>query len=121
MSETEMTSSYRLYIAVLDEVPDHIVPTLVAHSVLWAQEKMSELPTWKHWREYSFRKVVLRVSRKEFEKIQALKTKMAVLEGHENKTLGGTTSCLVIEPTMPADAPNVLRFAKMWTPSTYES
>ena len=29
-------SYYKMYIAVLDEVPDYITPTLVAHSVLGA-------------------------------------------------------------------------------------
>ena len=46
-----------MYIAVLDEVPDHMVPVLVAHAVLGAhlifnKEHVSALHTWDHHDDY---------------------------------------------------------------------
>lgn len=101
----------KLYIAVLDEVPDRIVPTLVAHSVLNAHVKFFESEDYKDWFYNSFKKVVLRVSLKEFEKIRGLPE---VWLGHENKTLGGAPSCVVVQPRK--ENPNVLTFAKLWEP-----
>ena len=83
----------KLYIAVLDEVPDFMVPTLVAHSMLGAHlQWQSEAPlkefsegTWCeepyiNWLHNSFRKCVVRVNRKEFEKIKQLDRSLRVLE-----------------------------------------
>lgn len=94
----------KLYIAVLDEVPDFIVPTLVAHSVLGAHlvyDKMwrghqyaSENPfkNYRDWLDNSFKKCVFKVNRKEFDKIAAIPLTYL---GHENKTLSGIKSCAV--------------------------
>lgn len=108
-----------MYIAVLDEVPDHIVPVLIAHSVLNADQFFRTHEDWSitgeyyEWMDKSFRKVVLRVNRKEFEKIR---TTLTCWEGHENTTLDGETSCLVVLPVDRDNKPNVLKFAKMWKP-----
>ena len=114
----------KLYIAVLDEVPDHMVPVLVAHSVLNADKRFSTvhfyedtgnyplLPRYYDWKYNSFKKVVLRVNQKEFEKISALDN---VYLGYENSTLEGKKSCAVVCPRY--DLPNVLSFAKMWKPN----
>jgi peptidyl-tRNA hydrolase len=105
------------YIAVLDEVPDHMVPVLIAHAVLGAHLQWNWLPDrsspecYEDWLEDSFRKVVLRVNRKEFEKMRVLPN---VYEAHENTTLGGEKRCLVICPR--EEYPNVVKFAKMWKP-----
>lgn len=107
----------KLYIAVLDEVPDHMVPVLVAHAVLGAHMKFVNPASNPNWVKYdawflnSFKKVVLRVNRKEFEKIKALDD---VFLAHENSTLGGEKSCAVVCPR--CEIPNVLKFAKMWKP-----
>lgn len=121
----------KLYIAVLDEVPDHMVPTLVAHSVLNAHIKFSEdrfvsprftqlgddmepiYPLYGDWFHNSFKKVTVRVNRKEFDKIAALPD---VHLGHENKTLGGIPSCAVVCPRL--EIPNVLKFSKLWAPKS---
>lgn len=107
-----MTS--KMYIAVLDEVNDFMVPTLVAHSVLnahlWFRDKW---PEYNNWLENSFRKVVVRVNRREFQKIM---TTIVCYYGHENTTLDGATSCLVVLPCDSENVPNVLKFAKMWKP-----
>ena len=103
----------KLYIAVLDEVPDYITPTLVAHSVLNAHIKFQDDIIYRDWLVNSFKKCVLRVNRKEFDKISALPN---VHLGHENKTLGGIKSCAVVCP-IEGELPNVLKFAKLWSPS----
>lgn len=106
----------KMYIAVLDEVPDYMVPTLVAHSVLNADRCWNDddwFPQYVEWFKNSFRKVVLRVNRKEFNKIS---TTLACWEGHENTTLDGETSCLVVLPVMSDGVPNVLKYAKLWKP-----
>ena len=108
-----MTTDLKLYIAVLDKVPNYMVPTLVAHAVLGAHiEFMSkELPLYLVWLKRSFKKVVLKVNRKEFDKIQLLEN---VYLAHENKTLNAEKSCVVICPR--DEYPNVIKFAHMWQP-----
>ena len=118
----------KLYIAVLDEVPDFMVPTLVAHTMLGAhlkfartyiayQDKKGEvfdlLQNYVDWLEHSFKKCVVRVNKKEFDKISNFPHTYL---GHENTTLGGMKSCAIPVP-MPNDKlPNVLKFAKLWSP-----
>jgi hypothetical protein len=102
----------KLYIAVLDEFPDYMVPTLVAHSVLSAHLKFQDVPAYQKWLNESYKKCVVRVNRREFDKIAELPQ---VHLGHENNTLGGAPSCAVICPH-ESDLPNVLKFAKLWKP-----
>jgi hypothetical protein len=118
----------KMYIAVLDEFPDHMVPTLVAHSVLAAHmsfiktnnlEDIVDKGAYKHpqyinWLENSFKKVTVRVNQKEFDKIAALPV---VHVGHEKNTLDGRDSCIVVCPYAEGEElPNVLKFAKLWAP-----
>ena len=103
----------KMYIAVLDEVNAFMVPTLVAHSILNAHMAFQHTDVYKDWFANSFRKVVLRVNRKEFEKIRST---LLCWEGHENTTLGGDKSCLIVEPVQSDAVPNVLKYAKMWKP-----
>lgn len=116
-------SNSKMYIAVLDEFPDYMVPTLVAHSVLAAHMKFTEDPdvgvdevhNYIRWLEESFKKCVVRVNQKEFDKIAALPN---VHLGHENNTLDGKPSCVVVCPYSENETlPNVLKFAKLWAPS----
>lgn len=102
-----------MYIAVLNEVPDFMVPTLVAHSVLNAHVKFSDTILYQEWFKNSFKKCVVRVNQKEFDKIMKLDN---VWEGHENTTLDAKTSCIVVCPRRNEDNPNVLKFAKLWKP-----
>lgn len=104
-------NAMKMYIAVLDEFPDHMTPTLVAHSVLAAHLKFQNDANYSKWITESFRKVVVRVSQKEFNKIKELED---VHYGHENKTLEGKETCAVICPR--EDTPNVLKYAKLWKP-----
>lgn len=103
----------KLYIAVLEDVPDYITPTLVAHAVLGAHLAFGDNPNYQAWLKNSFKKCVVRVNRKEFDKIAALP---GVYLGHENKTLGGIKSCAIPVPCEDKDLPNVLKFAKLWKP-----
>lgn len=122
--EIKDTSYLKMYIAVLDDVPECMVPTLVAHSILsahlefyddsdYGSSKIIPYDAYKDWLNHSFRKCVVRVNRKEFEKIKDLDK---VYLGHENKTLGGEKSCAVVYPVASNDVPNVLKFAKLWAP-----
>lgn len=101
-----------MYIAVLDEVGDFMVPTLVAHSVINAHRYFEGEPTYDDWLLNSFKKVVVRVNKKEFDKIVSTLPHWA---GHENTTLNGQPSCLVVLPVGEV-IPNVLKFAKLWAP-----
>lgn len=103
----------RLYICVLDAVPDYMVPTLVAHTMLGAHISMQGTPMYDRWISDSFKKCVCRVGQKEFDKIAAID---GTYLGHENKTLDGKKSCAIPVPVESWDLPNVLRFAKLWSP-----
>lgn len=109
----------KMYIAVLDEFPDFMTPTLVAHSVLNAHLKFQEDEMYNKWLTESFRKVVIKVSQKEFEKISALPK---VHIGYELHTLGGKDTCVVVCPySLDEKLPNVLKFAKLWKPTEYRN
>lgn len=102
----------RLYIAVLDEFPDYMTPTLVAHAMLRAHMQFNgKVATYDKWLEQSFKKCVVRVNQKEFDKISKLPD---VYLGHESKTLDGRKACAVVVHAEPI--PNVLAFAKLWKP-----
>jgi len=116
----------KMYIAVLDEFPDYMTPTLVAHAVLGAHLKFSKgeytihdsailykHPTYMNWLENSFKKCVVRVNEKEFNKIFSLPD---VYVAHEKNTLDGRDSCIVVCPRPDEELPNVLKFAKLWKP-----
>ena len=107
-------SHSKLYIAVRDDFPDYMVPTLVAHSVLAAHIKFAGNSNYDEWLSESFKKCVVKVNAKEYEKIKSLG--LQIHEGHENKTLSGRPSCIVIEPVYNSNIPNVLKFAKLWKP-----
>jgi peptidyl-tRNA hydrolase len=109
-----------MYIAVLDEAPDYMVPTLVAHSAINAHIHFTsplgqddDFFMYHQWLDYSFRKVVVRVNRKEYDKI---KETLVHWEGHENTICDGKGSCLVVLPLKQEAVPNVLKFAKLWAP-----
>lgn len=83
----------KMYIAVLDAFPDYMTPTLVAHSVLAAHLKFERIPSYQKWLNESFKKCVVRVNQKEFDKIAALPD---VHLGHENHTLNAQKACAVV-------------------------
>lgn len=103
----------KMYIAVLDEFPDFMVPTLVAHSVLSYHLTFAEDKLYNRWLNESYKKVVVRVNQKEFDKIALMNN---VHLGHENNTLDAKKSCAVCISS-GQDIPNVLKFAKLWKPN----
>ena len=103
----------RLYIAVLDDFPDFMVPTLVAHTVLGAHLSMVGHILYDTWLAESFRKCVVRVNQKEFDKICSIQETYI---GHEKHTLSGKPSCAIPIPVENENLPNVLKFAKLWKP-----
>ncbi len=107
----------RLYIAVLDQFPDYMTPTLVAHAVLGAHLQFHADPGWQAWLTQSFRKCVVRVNQKEFDRICLLD---GVYLAHENHTLEGRKSCAVVCPRVEflEQLPNVLKYAKLWSPQS---
>lgn len=100
----------KLYIAVLDEVPAHMVPVCVAHATLGSHLAfIGNVPGYATWLQDSFKKVVVKVNRKEFAKIAALEN---VYLSHENKTLNGEPCVAVVAPRV--EYPNVIKFAKLY-------
>lgn len=104
----------RLYICVLDSVPDYMVPTLVAHAMLGAHLEFEGVDSYDYWLKNSFKKCVVRVNQKEFDNISKIPF---VYLGHENKTLDGKKSCAIPIPVYNENLPNVLKFAKLWKPN----
>lgn len=102
----------KMYICVLDEVPDFIVPCLVGHSVLRHHDFFfGMISEYNEWFYKSFRKCVVSVSQKEYDKIKELPYSV---ESHENTTLGGKPSCITV--VVGDEVPNVLKYSKLWKP-----
>lgn len=106
-------SNLKMYIAVLDEFPDYMTPTLVAHAVLGAHIKFSynDLVEYREWLDNSFKKCVVRLNQKEFNHVNALPN---IHVAWENNTIGGKNACIVVCPR--EEIPNVLKYAKLWKP-----
>ena len=108
----------KLYIAVLDQVPDNMVPVLVAHATLRHHLQWGNATSTRYnkWLTESFRKCVVKVNQKEFDKISNLHEKGYETTGSwENTTLCAKISCVTI--LVDETIPNVLKFAKLWTPT----
>lgn len=101
----------KMYIAVLDQFPDFMTPTLVAHTVLRAHSQFQTDPVYQDWFQNHFRKVVVRVDKKSFDRICEIP---GAVQGWENKTLGGNPSCVI--PPIMETYPRVLQFADLWAP-----
>lgn len=115
-------SDLKMYIAVLDSFPDYMVPTLVAHSVLSAHMNFYNshgegLTRYNEWLYNSFKKCVVKVNQKEFDRILKMDH---IVVGHENNTLNGKDSCIVVCPRSNDEYPNVIKFAKLWKPKYEE-
>lgn len=103
----------KLYICVIDSFPDYMTPTLVAHATLRHHLKYQDDLDYQDWLKNSFRKCVVKVNKKEFEKISKLEK---IEFSHENNTLGGDTSCITI--IADTNDHKVLKFAKLWDTTT---
>lgn len=103
----------KLYICVLNCVPKNITPTLVGHAVL--RHHLSSLGNerYNQWLKNNFKKCVISVNQKEFNKIKLLDD---VVESSESTVLDGSTSCLTVLANK--NDFNVIKFAKLWTINT---
>ena len=111
-----MKQDDKLYICILDEFPDYMTPTLVGHAVLRHHLNMefkfpADRVRYENWLKNSFKKCVVRVNRKEFDKIMMIE---GCVESWENNTLGGEVSCLTVVAN--TEEHNVLKYAKLWKP-----
>lgn len=106
----------KMYIAVLDSVPDHMVPVLVAHSVLGAHLQFKCHTDYITWLKDHFLKVVVKVNPKEFAKINNIPG-INTYCGYERTVLDARESCVVVMPLPKGSVPNVLKFAKLWSPN----
>lgn len=104
----------KMYICVHEDVPDHMVPVLVAHTVVNAADSFSNYADYKYWKQHSFKKAVVKVNDKEFRNIYMLN--MPVYTGHESTVMYGQPSCMIPLPCADEHRPNVLKFAKLWKP-----
>lgn len=107
----------KLYVVVRDDVPAHMVPVLIAHTVINAHDHFRTKTKFQNdyelWRIHSFRKVVVKVPPNIFEKITK---ELNCYVGYENKTLNGEHSCAVVHPVMSDNIPKVLQYAALWKP-----
>lgn len=105
-----------MYLAVLDTFPDFMTPTLIAHACLGAHLNLTGNAMYDEWLTNSFRKVVVRVDQKQFNKILNLDHGCPIYKAHEKHTLNGETSCLVTIVDND-NIPKVLKFSQLWKPS----
>lgn len=101
----------KMYICVHENVPDYMTPTLVAHATLRHHLKYQNDDTYTDWLNNSFRKCVVKVNQKEFNKI----LKLPNIEcSFENTVMNAETSCITI--IADTDDHKVLKFSKLWKP-----
>ena len=125
MNEDDLkdNSYLKMYICILDEFPDYMTPTLVAHTVLGAHMDFSKpehgSSLYEDWLTNSYKKVVVRVNQSLYDKIKLVDNEFTkcypVFEGHENNTLNGKKSCLVLL-ARHSDIPKPLKKARLWKP-----
>lgn len=95
-----------------------MVPVLVAHATLGAHLEFSRrfiadetrCGYYVDWISNSFKKCVVKVNRKEFNKIAEIEE---VYLAYENTVLDATPSCIVVCPR--PEYPNVIKFAKLYS------
>jgi hypothetical protein len=104
-------SSLKTYIAVRDDVPDDLVPLIVAHAILSANEvwgydqflglaphhakAREHAAMWQLWKRHSFKKVVVRVTPEEFDFIESYFNTVAC---YEENVLGADDCVTVVLP-----------------------
>lgn len=90
-------SKLKVYIAVRDDVPDSLVPLVVAHAILSADivfSRRSE-PVWALWKEHSFKKVIVRVDEETFDTIN---DNFRTVPCYEENVLGSDDCVTVVLP-----------------------
>src|SRR5687767_4219927 len=102
----------KLYILVLDDVPDNFVPVVCAHSSLMAHLEWHDkgIEGYDDWLKNYFKKCVVSVNQKEFERAKTFENVKLV---HE-KGLDNREVALVLCPRKEYD--KAVRFYKLWKP-----
>ena len=99
----------KFYIAVLDTVDSGHQILSVAHGTLMAHLKFKDVPEYKEWISNSFRKCIIKVNQKEFNKIKEDIPEITIVtEG----ALDNQEIAIAICPR--EDYPNVIKFAKLF-------
>lgn len=106
---------YKLYIIVRNDVPDNMVPVLVAHTILNANEHFKDDEVYKEWKLTSFHKVVVR-SKDYTEYEQLVKAFPQSYEGSENTLCNGEPTCLIPCPVLASNIPSEFKKLKLWKP-----
>jgi hypothetical protein len=94
-----MSSSLKMYFAVLDTIPLGLAMTAVAHGAAAAIESWpnkDDDPVMKEWLEQSFKKVICKVTREQFDRLKDLSLS-PYLEMTES-ALNGIPTVLVFKP-----------------------
>ena len=118
-------SYLKMYICILDEFPDYMTPTLVAHATLGAHIEFSKIKTdsnlYEDWLTNSYKKVVVRVNQGLYDKIKLIENEFTkdypIIERGESTTLNGKKSCLILL-ARHSEIPKPLKKARLWKPKT---
>lgn len=111
----------KLYILVKDSVPDKFVPVICAHASLMAHLRWDPSIAsghnldYTHWLQKSFKKVVCKVSDKEFEHASTFDPQFVVTES----ALQNQEVARVLCPR--EEWPKALKFYKLWEPKEIEN
>ena len=87
-------SYLKMYICILDEFPDYMTPTLVAHATLGAHIEFSKIKTdsnlYEDWLTNSYKKVVVRVNQGLYDKIKLIENELITKRDGKYIELVGT-------------------------------
>ena len=101
----------KMYILILEDTPDQLAPVVAAHASLACYLQFQEQAAMQRWVKGIFKKVVCKVSQKEFEKAKLLEKGLVLTESsleHQE----------VVIAFCPRESfPKNFRFFKMWKPS----
>ena len=99
-----------MYILVLDNVPDEFVPVITAHASLACYLRNSDNPHMIDWLENSFKKCIVKVNQKEFNKAKEFEGCTVMTES----ALDGQEVAIALTPRPHEDWPKPVRFYKLW-------
>ena len=105
----------KMYIFIKDSVPDGMAPVVAAHAALACYLKFEHDEDMVDWLNYSFKKVVCRVSDKEFDVLKNIKKHNITTESSLESKEVAMTFCPRDEPQCDL---NWFNSYKLWKPKT---
>jgi len=105
----------KMYILMLDEVPDASAPVMAAHSSLMCYDRYRADRFMTEWFYTSFKKVVCRVSREEFNKARKDCDKSVITK---ESNLDYMECSITFCPRPKEDYPPFFRSLPLWKPSS---